>query len=153
MFNKGDKMFNIENKLAFNKALIDVYPHHAFISALLFSNDYNMPKLLNYYVNLVYDQEKNRMDFDIGLNILYYLKNQDMFFSHSISRTMVKNNWKSFNDFVISSINDGYCVHGLINTYHISAYSDYYNKFHFIHNITIYGYDKKKKVFLAADAF
>lgn len=65
-------------KIEFNKALINAYPHHAFINALLFSNDYNMPNMLNYYVNLVYDQEANRLDFDIGLNYKQVQKKGNM---------------------------------------------------------------------------
>lgn len=140
-------------KLEWNDSLIDVYPHHAFITAILGESDYNMPLLFNHYIQIVYDKEIVRSDFDIALHIQDFVRLLPMMYSHSVSRSLVKSKWKSFTEFLIDMIDDGYYVHCLVDTYHIKAYKDTYQNSHFWHNITIYGYNQKEKEFNVADSF
>jgi|GEM_PF-5620290 len=139
--------------LPMKKPLLDAYPHHGNIMSILESNKYLMPAVINHYMQLAFDTEIDRIDFNIALNIKYYTQNYPFVLSHGINREFVNDNWKKIEDFIISCIDHGYYVHLLVDTYYLHAYNDFYQRIHFEHNVMIYGYDCKEKVYDIADAF
>ena len=142
-----------EKKLQISKPILNAYPHHANIIAILNSNPNEMPILFNHYTQLVYNTEIDRLDFSIGMHIPSFIKNYPLIYSHSISRSFVSKKWKSITEFIMECINDGYYVQFIVDTYHIGAYEEFYNRIHFEHNILIYGYNQVEDIFYAADSF
>ncbi len=140
-----------KNILPVNEPLVKVYPHYGHIMSIF--NEYELPILLNDMLTIIYDSEKERADFDIGFEIVPYIANYPLCFNYAIPRNLISSNWKSLSNFLIDSINDGCYITFLANTYYISAYTETYRRLNFLHDIMIYGYDEKNKIFYGTDAF
>jgi len=141
------------NILPFEPPLLGLYPHISNIFAMYENNVYTLPPVVSELMGMVYDKELDRVDFAISLEILQYMNNYPLMYNHGISRNIAAAKWKSYSDFVVDMIDEGYYVHNLLDTYYISAYGETYMREHYSHNSMIYGYDYKSKIFYMADAF
>lgn len=147
-------MLKIRRKtLDYEKPIINTYPHTANIFAIMKNNPYIVSDLAVEMVGLVYDNELDRLDFSISLEIMRYMNNYPHMYCHGISRTVVEKKWKKFSSFVEDMIDDGYYIQLLLDTYYISAYSEMYHREHFMHNPMIFGYDKSARMVIMADSF
>lgn len=133
--------------------ITNVYPHHANLNAILLGSDYDLPMIFNDYIGIVYDADIERADFVIGYDIEAYIINYPLCINHGISREIVENFSDGIIGFIEKCIDDDYYIHCLVDTYYIGAYKDTYRISHFMHNILLYGYDAKKKMFYGADCF
>lgn len=147
------KFFNRGTILPFSDPIVKVFPHHALASGILQSNEHNMPLLFNEYIQLVFDSTVNRMDFSVSLYIQSYIKDIPLTFFSLIDREFVKESYKDYNVFLRSCIDKGYYIYCIVDTYYISAYRKCYMKRHMLHDITIYGYDKKEGIYYTGDCF
>ncbi len=137
--------------LNMTEPVIRCYPHHAnYISALM-DNEFAFDELLTYYVQLVFRKDINRMDFNIGMDILNYIKNYPYVDSYCYNRDVVSKKWVKNSYFVEEMVNQNSYVHMLVDAYYIPAYKIWYKRIHRLHNITIYGYDNMH--FYVADCF
>lgn len=140
-------------KLPIAEPIIHVYPHHANLDAILLDSDYELPMVLNDYIPLVYDKEIERADFLIGYDIEACIMSYPLCMNHAVSRELAENYGKSISEFMEICIEDNYYIHCLIDTYYIYAYEQTCGTSHFMHNILLYGYNRKNKIFYAADCF
>lgn len=147
------KIIKRKKQLNFAMPDIRVYPHIANIMAMCGCNPYLMPEIVSEMIGLVYDKETERMDFAISLEMLQYMNNYPLMYSHAVSRTIITKKWKSFSEFLIDVIDEDYYVISLVDTFYISDYSRTYGKSHYLHDPMIYGYDEKTRTFTVADAF
>lgn len=146
-------IFNTKRILPFGESMIKVYPHHALATGILESNEHNLPLLLTEYIQLVFDHTVDRMDFSVSLYIQSYIRNIPLTFFSLIPREFVYENYKDYSVFLRNCIENGYYVYCIVDTYHIAAYKKCYMNLHMLHDLTIYGYDRKKGVFYTADCF
>jgi len=142
-----------EKILPFEQPLLGLYPHISNIFAMLENNVYTLPPLMSEMIGMVYDKELDRVDFAISLEILQYMNNYPLTYNHGISRNLIADKWKSYSEFLVDMIDEGYYVHNLLDTYYISAYGETYMREHYTHNSMVYGYDGKNRIFYVADAF
>lgn len=131
--------------------LIRCYPHHASLFSGLMSNDFELNEILPSYIQIVYNKDIQRCDFNYGMDILNYIKNYPYSESYCYKRDIIKKSWKAYSEFIIDMINQSCYVHLLVDTFYVSAYKNWYKKYHEIHNITVYGYDDE--YFYVADMF
>ncbi len=118
------------------------YPHHANIIACLATNDFDLDDIMCNYIQLIYNSDIKRIDFNCGIDILNFIKNYPHVDSYNYKRTVIKSQWGSYSNFVRNMIDNNCYVHLLIDMYYISAYKNNYGREHYSHNITIYGYDE-----------
>lgn len=140
-------------KLPVEEPVLNVYPHHANLNAILLGSDYDLPMVFNDSIGLVYDRDIERADFVIGYDIQAFIMNYPLCMNHGVSRKMAERCGKSITDFMEECIEDDYYVHCLVDTYYISAYKETCGTSHFMHNILLYGYDGKRQIFYGADCF
>lgn len=138
-----------QKNLPIEYPLFTLYSHHANIFAILKNNEYDIPFLLNHYMQLAYNKSIDRMDFSIGLDILAFIKNYPLVYVESINRKRIKYKWSSVIEYVKRCLEDDYYVYCLVDTYYIPCYKQWYLKKHIAHNILIYGFDNKKNFFVA----
>ncbi len=131
--------------------IIRSYPHHANLIAGIMTNDFDFDEIAPHYIQIVYNNNINRSDFNYGMDILSYIKNYPYVDSYCYDRNIIKKKWKNYSNFVIDMIDRECYVHMLIDTYYVPLYKEWYNKFHQLHNIMIYGYDDS--FFYVADCF
>lgn len=138
-------------KLPFVKPLINGYPHHASLAASIMTNDFDFDNIASYYIQTIYNNSIDRIDFNYGIDILNYIKNYPHTDSYRYKREVIKQQWGTYSSFLKCMIDNDCYVHMLVDAYYIFAYKKWYRKYHESHNITIYGYDDE--YFYAADAF
>lgn len=131
--------------------IIRCYPHHASLIACLMSNDFELNEILPYYIQIVYDKDIERCDFNYGMDPLNYIKNYPYVDSYCYKREVIKKKWKTYSEFIEEMIEEDCYIYLLIDTFFVSAYKEWYKKYHLIHDITIYGYDEN--YFYVADTF
>ena len=131
--------------------IIKCYPHHANLIACLMTNDFDFDNVASNYIQLIYNHDANRIDFNLGIDILHFIKNYPHVDLYRYKRDVIKQRWGKYSDFAKNMIDNDCYVHLLIDMYYISAYKGFYGNFHSSHNITIYGYDETH--FYVADAF
>lgn len=146
-------LFNRSTVLPFGEPLVKVFPHHALASGILQSNEHNMPLLLTEYIQLVFDSTVNRMDFSVSLYIQSYIKDLPLTFFSLINRDFIKEGYKDYNVFLRSCLDKGFYIYCIVDTYYISAYRKCYMQRHMLHDITIYGYDRKEGIYYTGDCF
>jgi len=137
--------------LGIEKPLIRCYPHHASLFAGLMSNDFELNEILPNYIQIVYNKDIERCDFNYGMDILNFIKNYPYSESYCYKRDIIKKKWGRYSEFITDMVERDCYVHLLVDTFYVSAYKNWYKKYHVIHNITVYGYDDKH--FYVADAF
>lgn len=131
--------------------LISCYPHHANLCAGIMTNDFDFMDIAANYIVTIYNCDINRLDFNFGIHITNYIKNYPHVDTCCYNRNVVKNAWNSYSSFAKTMIDNDCYVHFLIDTCYVSAYKEWYGKYHELHNITIYGYDDTH--FYVADSF
>lgn len=139
--------------LPVEEPLVKVYPHVAGIFSVYGKNQWELPMLLNEMVGILYDAGKERADFNISMEILPYMMNYPGCTLQCIPRKMVEERWKSFTEFLVSVLDDGFYVQCLLEAHKIPAYTESYGGNFFQHDMMIYGYDMGRGVFYGADAF
>ncbi|MFG6378469.1 MAG: hypothetical protein K1W19_09175 [Lachnospiraceae bacterium] len=126
-----------------NEPIIKCYPHHANIISGLMCNDYDFWVLATNYIQLVYNSNIERLDFNYGMDILQYIKNYPLVNSYCYSRNLIKSKWMKFSDFIIDRIKEDCYLNFLVDTFYISAYKKWYKREHYFHNIMVIGYDSE----------
>ena len=80
--------------------IVRCYPHHANIIACIMTNDFDFDELASDYIQLVYNKNIKRCDFNYGMDILSYIKNYPYVDKYCYSRYTIKEKWKSYSDFL-----------------------------------------------------
>lgn len=146
-------LFQQSKRLPLAEPCVKLYPHHALATGILQNNEYILPLLFSDYIQLVYDTVVQRMDFSVSLYIQSYIKHIPLTFQSLVPRELVGHGYKNVTDFLQSCIDKGYYIYCIVDTFYIGAYQNCYHTHHMVHDIMIYGYDKKKKEYDVADCF
>lgn len=146
-------LFQQSIELPFADPFLKLYPHHALAAGILQNNEHILPLLLTDYVQLVYDKDVQRMDFSVSLYIQSYIKHIPLTFQSLVPREIVEHGYKNPVEFIRTSLEHGYYVYCIVDTYYIGAYQKCYHMHHMLHDMAIYGYDKKTREYHVADCF
>lgn len=127
--------------------LITSYPHHGGFLSVFFTNEFYIPKLFEYYFQLTYRNDLNRVDFNITTPLLDAVKFIPELEHYIMDRGMLANYNIDYIDFLIKCIDSNYYIYANIDTHYISAASEWNRGKHIIHDAFIFGYDKKQEIF------
>ncbi len=131
---------------------ITCYPYQADLLSVILNYDKAYPWYINNFV-LLESPKKNDFGFRIDFYSTLLWKTCPWIYYQRISRELVSNGWDSIIKFILQSIDLGYYVHFNVNTFYVSAYSDWYGKTNLLHPIFLYGYDDESRILYAADNF
>lgn len=127
---------------------ITSYMTHAPVLSIISDKDESLPWfLLNYIQIRIWDDGLDFYNFynsDYCCPFLEVISLTRTYFSKYINIDII--------ELVINSIEDNYYIIPIIDTYYISLYQTY-KKYHLIHPILIFGYDKSNNTFSVADFF
>ena len=114
-------LFQQSIELPFADPFLKLYPHHALAAGILQNNEHILPLLLTDYVQLVYDKDVQRMDFSVSLYIQSYIKHIPLTFQSLVPREIVEHGYKNPVEFIRTSLEHGYYVYCIVDTYYIGA--------------------------------
>ncbi|RCX20096.1 butirosin biosynthesis protein H-like [Anaerobacterium chartisolvens] len=130
--------------------LITSYTSDAHMLAILSAYPHTEEWVFNNYINLLGEEPSIRNDFSILRFHSWLIRKACPYFK---IRYFDKKFFDSdITEFIISKIDSGNYVTILYDQYYIPS-STNYNRTHFAHELLIYGYDRKMKVFYVADFF
>lgn len=143
-----------EIKLYMKEPIITCYPNHANLLSVISQNKDYLPWVYSTYIQLFCDRndyKKNYLRLDFYTNNILELC---PFISHQkISRELLgKISNISVAEYIISCLEEGYYCYFLIDTYFIEKYGNH-NRYHYVHDIFVFGVNLERKVFYAADNF
>lgn len=134
-------------KLDLKKPLIGSYCVYAFIFSLMPEGEEAIHWLCNNFIQIRYIP---------GVNIIFFEQYRSLvdtcpYLTHfSCSREIIKNEFHDFHNYVEKIIQQEHYVFLYIDRYHISIYNEYHKEHNF-HEISIYGFDEKEKIYYCAD--
>lgn len=138
--------------LPFGNPLINTYPQHANLTAIIDTKPDYRSWIYNAYLNIaVYKESIERLDFCIGYNTDRVNRNCPLIICHGMNDLMISKIGGLIKS-CIYAIESGYYVTCMINELYISAY-DSYKMNNYYHDILLIGFDLEKRAFLAADHF
>lgn len=138
-------------KLNVRQPIIRCYPHHANLTGTITINEFDFDELSPHYLQLIYNKDNNRIDFNYGMDILGFIKNYPYVDSYCYDRKIVETRYKSYSEFIENMINNECFVSFLVDAYYISVYEKWYMTYHHLHDIMVYGYDEN--YFYVGDCF
>lgn len=134
--------------------IITTYTQHAHLIAILSAYEKTKGWIYSNYIQLYYNKDLIDNSWsDFYFPMPYELRPSDCckwLITQKIDWNTISNKSDSIIDFLIRTIDSKHYAHFMINYYYISQ-SKYYMNENFTHDILIYGYDKKTKVFHCAD--
>jgi hypothetical protein len=146
-----DKKVNI---LPTGSPMITAYPRHAnFLSILqrdILKLDWFFENYIQLQINKKDIENELKLEFHIGYDTLSIIKYCPAISYTLFQRDLIHKAYDDIIDFIIDYIDKGYYLYFLVNTAHISAYTNTYKS---NHDLMVYGYDKDKKEIYAADFF
>lgn len=125
---------------------IKSYMHHAYILSILEGKKDIEEWLMNSYIFVRWGMTPNQFNF------IYYfpytwLKCIEV--QEDVYKNIIKSN---FEEFVIESIKNNYYVYAYVDDYYLPG-REAYNKYHFSHDLLIYGFNLDRENFLAIGYF
>ncbi|AIQ51297.1 hypothetical protein [Paenibacillus sp. FSL R7-0331] len=140
-------------KLPMKYPALTCYPNHANLLSVISQNDRYTEWFLNNYVQLFVDKNDYKKKL---LRLDFYTNNPFItcpFISHQhIHRNIIKRAYDDIVEFLIHSLEEGYYIYLIIDSYYISKYAKYQVN-HQVHDLFIYGIDTERSIFYAADNF
>ncbi|MEN8907968.1 MAG: hypothetical protein ABF289_18605 [Clostridiales bacterium] len=134
-----------------NSPIITSYPVHANVLSIIDKNEKSLNWFINHYIQLFArsnEPEECYVDF--------YAPNAwraNPFIDYQkIDVKYVDELWFDIKEFIINNINEGYYIYMYLNGYYISNFWTH-NKFDYMHDTLIFGYDLEKKIFKTADFY
>ncbi len=125
-----------------NNPPIKTYNHHGFGTGIITSNG-SMDWMYNNYIQLSYYPEEGPLTFDFYMNYIYYQPIFDV--EHYAEDTMRLIKWNPLK-FFRTAIKFNKYVECCVDEFYIPR-REAYMRYHFIHNILIYGFDDVMKAF------
>ena len=125
---------------------VNTYNHHAFGTGIITTVPGGMNWLYNNYIQLVYYPEYGKFSFDFYMDYIYC---QPVFDREHIHDETVKALGIDVMDYITEGILSGKYVIMCVNEYYIPD-REAYRTYSFRHNLLIYGYDDRRKVYKTA---
>ncbi len=133
------------------RTFITSYPHHSCYMSILGNNSDYQNAILDAYIQLAFNATGRRLDFSIGVDIVEFMEHLPFLEGKYIDRKVMRQYHTKYAEYIKDHIISGYYVYLLVNYFYISADQDCFHKRHRIHDLFIYGFEGKKKVFLVKD--
>lgn len=125
---------------------VKTYNHHAFGTGIITTTPEGMNYIYNNYIQLVYYPKAGKFSFEFYMDYIYC---HPVFDRESITQETFDAMGMDAMSYITNAILAGKYVVMCVNEYYIPD-REAYLSYSFMHNILIYGYDEKKKVFLTA---
>lgn len=135
----------MKKELPFVIPIISCYPATSQAAGILFTDKFISEWMYNNFIQLFQVESNGAIDYyDFAID------NNPFLSYNELNYEFIYNNWNAISDFIIGCINDDYYVR-LFNN--VSKNSLYNNNDEMQHDILIFGYNKKNKLYKVADHF
>ncbi|BCJ95338.1 hypothetical protein acsn021_29070 [Anaerocolumna cellulosilytica] len=133
--------------LNFNPAVpIKVYQHHAYTLGILLNSEKEYMWLYNNYIQLAFTKSLGWDSFNFYMD---YITHQPVFTREHLSDSLLKSNHIKALDYIFNALNEGKYVLACVDEFYIPNRRAY-QKFNYVHDILIYGYDDELMEFEVA---
>jgi len=130
--------------------IISCYNYYGSLMSMIEDDANIWPWFYSNFTQLAYCPTGNWYFFENG-NDQSLFENCPWLNRYSLSQKMIMNKWKSFKNFVVYCIdNDFYCLIN-VDRYYLPFVKAEYLRYHFAHELFIYGYDLEKDIAYVAD--
>ncbi len=135
--------------------MITTYTHHAHLLSILSNYEDIYPWIFSNYIQLYINKDYIHNWGDFYFPFPYESRPSDTckwILTQAIHRDTIERKWESIINFIIDSINSNNYVHTNVNYFYMPL-GPIYNKYHYNHDILIYGFDLNEEVLYVADFF
>lgn len=137
----------MEKLLEFNdNPPIKTYNHHAFGTGIITSVKDGINWIYNNYIQISYYPEESFTTFDYHMDYIYC---QPVFSHEYIGDDVIKSLGINVMDYILEAVMNGKYVIMCVNEYYIPN-REAYMSYSYNHNIMLYGYDEKTRMFNTA---
>jgi hypothetical protein len=148
---------NIKNVAKVNEPIITICPIIASTLSILGDDSNTCNWISNNFLQLMH-MESNVLSMFVTF-MEHHAKENDTilvnnpnFDSIKLKKSYISGLFQSFFDFIVFTIDKGYCIHVSLDRYYLSASGDYGTN-HFLHPVLIYGYDTETKMIAIKEYF